>query len=380
MTTVVKVITMIDHRNYDAYRPEYLPVRHRKKDLFSLNIRITPEYRGKISRIRSLDGLLADFMLSLNDYAELVTEAHAVNVHWSTKIEGNNLSLEEVRESSRQIMESRVRIAHNPGPKQEIINHLYSYFMGKELDMPWSSSTAEVIHRMLMTGTGENCVPGSIREKEEMEVTDGKATTTFIACPAKHVRAELDDLMEWVNESPYDPVATSVIFFHEYESIHPFTEGNGRTGRTLFHVLMQELGFRRFNLCKLEDKLLADSKIYYSLLEYTDEKEDYTPLIEYFIDCIENAYEEAVVEFSKRDLIKGMDENTRRIAIKARESMDWFDVSEASGWVAGLSEQSVRSRLASLIEKGVLEKEGQTRSTRFRFSDPFRFLKDIVRN
>ena len=371
---------MIDYRKYDPYRSDYQPVRHKKKDLFFLSLKLSMEYRGKIMDIWSKDDLLADYMLSLNDYEELVSEAHAVNVHWSTKIEGNKLSLEEVRESSRKIMASKVRVAHNPGPKQEIINHLYSYFMEKELHLPWSMSTVELIHRMLMKDTGENCVPGHIREEEEMEVTDRSGRVTFKACPAKHVRTELNDLMKWVNESPYDPMVTAVVFFHEYESIHPFTEGNGRTGRTLFHVLMQELGFRRFNLCKSEDKLLAESGIYYSLLEYTDEKGDYTPLIEFFIDCIDDAYEEAVKEFSKRDLIKDLDEDSRKIAINARKSMDWFSVSDAMSWVSGLSDQSVRSRLALLVDKGVLEKEGQTRSTRFRFSDPFRSMKNIVRD
>ena len=167
--------------------------------------------------------------------------------------------------------------------------------------------------------------------------------------------------------------------FHEYESIHPFTEGNGRTGRTLFHVLMQELGFRRFNLCKLEDKLLSNSAVYYSLLEYTDETGNYTPLTEYFIDCIEAAYEEAVSDYSQRDLLREMDEDTRKIAMRARESMEWFTIADAMGWTRGLTEQSIRARLSSLVDKGVLEKEGRTRSTRFRFSDPFRSLKETVR-
>ena len=87
---------MIDYRKYASYRSDYHPVRHRKKDLFSLNLKLSPEYRGKLMGIWSKDDLLGDFILSLNDYGELVSEAHAVNVHWSTKIEGNKLSLEEV--------------------------------------------------------------------------------------------------------------------------------------------------------------------------------------------------------------------------------------------------------------------------------------------
>ncbi|MBQ6548105.1 MAG: Fic family protein [Candidatus Methanomethylophilaceae archaeon] len=370
---------MIDYNKYSDYRSDYFPVRHRRKDLFSMNIRVSSEYRGKIRDIRSYDARLGGYILSLKDYVELVAEAHAVNVHWSTKIEGNKLSLDEVRKSSREIMSSSTRIAHNPGPYQEIVNHLYSYFMDDMLALPWDLSTVASIHGILMKDTGEECTPGSIREEEEMQVTDGKGTTTFIACPASHVRDELQELLDWMDESPYDPMITAILFFYQFESIHPFTEGNGRTGRTLFHILMQEMGFRRFNLCKLEDKLLGNSAVYYSLLEYTGEKQDYTPLAEFFIDCIEEAYREAVREFSEKDLLKDMDDDSRNISMKARGTGDWFSVGDAKAWINGLSEQSVRSRLASMVEKGVLEKEGHTRSTRFRFIDPFRTLNGIVR-
>lgn len=76
---------------------------------------------------------------------------------------------------------------------------------------------------------------------------------------------------------------------------------------------------------------------------------------------------------------KEMDEDTRKIAMRARESMEWFTIADAMGWTRGLTEQSIRARLSSLVDKGVLEKEGRTRSTRFRFSDPFRSLKETVR-
>ena len=370
---------IIDYRKYDSYKAEAYPVRHRKKDLSRTNVRVYPEYKRKILDIQYMDAQLGNFILGADDYADLVSEAHSVNVHWSTRLEGNPLSLEEVRKSSRRMMASKEVITSDPGPAQEIMNHLYFLFSGDMFLLPWHTGTVEELHRILMTGTGEECSPGVLRKKgEEMGVYTEDGTESFIACPGVHVRTELESLLEWVSTSPYDPLVTAVVFFHEFESIHPFTEGNGRVGRTLFHILMQELGLENFNLCRLEDKLLAVSGRYYSLMEYTDSEGDYTPLCEFFIDCILEAYDEAVKEFSAKDVLKDLDENARTIALEARSEGEWFSVSDAREWIGGVGEQTVRARLSELTEMQVLEKDGMTRATRYRFRDPFEHLRILA--
>ena len=209
---------MVDYSKYSDYRSDFFPVRHTKKDLYSMNIRVSEEYRRKIRSIRSYDGRLGSFILSLDDHVKLVAEAHAVNVHWSTKIEGNKLSLDEVRKSSTEVMASKTRINRDPGPYQEIVNHLYSYFIDDALSLPWDLFTISSIHGLLMKDTGEECVPGSIRVDEQMQVTDGNGTVTFIACPASNVRNELQELVDWLDDSPYDPLITAILFFYQFES------------------------------------------------------------------------------------------------------------------------------------------------------------------
>jgi len=103
---------------------------------------------------------------------------------------------------------------------------------------------------------------------------------------------------------------------------------------------MQELGYRNFNLCKMEDKLLGNTDVYYSLMRYTDGTGDYTPLIEFFADCIHDAYAEAVVEYGGggKDVLKGLDESSRSLAIEARRYMGWFSIQDACGWTEGIGE------------------------------------------
>ncbi len=182
--------------------------------------------------------------------------------------------------------------------------------------------------------------------------------------------------MEWVNHSPYDEVVTSTLFFHEFESIHPFRDGNGRTGRVLFQTLLRELGLRNCNLCRFEERLLSDTRTYYDLLEYTDLMMEYTPLVRFVTESLHESYMEACSVFSERDLLKDMEENTRLLAVKAKERKE-FPFQEAAGWLF-LGEGSVRSRLEHLVELGILGKKGNTRSMRYIFLDPFRDLRDKV--
>ena len=88
------------------------------------------------------------------------------------------------------------------------------------------------------------------------------------------------------------------------------------------------------------------------------------------------AYEEAVDTFSKKDVLRDMDENARRIVSNARDSGQ-FTVREASEWVH-LSESKVKMILEKLVDGGILMKEGRTRSMRYVFMDPFRDIRESV--
>ncbi len=124
----------------------------------------------------------------------------------------------------------------------------------------------------------------------------------FIACPRGSVETELRSLMDWVNTSPFGDIVTATLFFHEFESIHPFEDGNGRTGRALFQALLKQLGLPNCDLCRFEEEMLSDTATYYDLLAYTDSTGNYIPLVRYVSESILCAYREAVDEFSNRDL------------------------------------------------------------------------------
>jgi len=358
--------------DYSSYRPAGYPVRHKRKVPFNPAIRVFPEYREIIQRIRDLDSSLGEMVLSSRDYLDLINEAYASNIHWSVKIEGNDLPLEEVRKLTTFFTSGERKNEVASGPQQEILNHLYSYIMKNELRLPWSSEIIGNVHSMLLRDTGINCPLGEFRT-ERISVIGSNGFEYFIACPPESISDEMDSLLEWLIASPFDEIITAALFFHEFESIHPFQDGNGRTGRTLFHILLQELGLKNSKLCKFEQKLLDPPEAYYTLLAYTDASGDYKPFIMYVAESLLSAYEEAFATFEEKDLIKSLDESSKTIVKRAKKQKQ-FTILDACGWIPGLGEQSIRSRLNHLIDIGLLEKIGRTRSTIFMFRDPLRDL------
>ncbi len=355
--------------DYSDYRAIGFPVRHRRKVPFYPMLSVDMEMRSMMSEIHELDSILGGFMLSEQDYYDLVLDAYSSNIHWSTKIEGNRMTFDEVRTLATEFTAGGRKESPN-GPTQEILNHL-GFLFKEKLGMPWSLDTILFVHRALMTGVGETAA-GKLRDAD-VSVIGSDGTEFFIACPKGSVEEELLSLVDWVNGSPFGDIVTATLFFHEFESIHPFADGNGRTGRVLFQSLLREMGLANCGLCKFEQEMLQDSATYYGLLSYTDQTGNYTPLVRYVTESILIAYRKAVGEFSAKDRLKDMDENTKHIARMAK-SMGEFAMQDASGWLP-VGEAAVRRKLDSLVDSGILGKEGKTRGMRYVFLDPFRSLK-----
>lgn len=361
--------------DYSTFVPSGSPVRHRRKVPFRPYPMLPEEYRGIVDEIKSLDWDLGQCILTADDYMELVIDAYASNVHWSTRIEGNPLSPEEVCKITRRFSSGAV-MESNPGYVQEIVNHLYPMFVDVRRYRRFSLDEVTAVHLRLMTGTGYHGVPGDIRTGEvSVQSPDGQ--DLFICCSPQHVREETESLLEWVNAAPFDPVCTAALFFHEFESIHPFFDGNGRVGRVLFQTMLQSMGLRHCGLCRFEKHLLEDAGLYYDLLAYTDETADYAPFVCYVAESLLNAYREAFGIYSERDRVADMDEAVRSLAYAAKD-VGAFTLADASAWVPSLSDQTLRMKLNSLADMGILRKEGRSKGMRYVFNDPFSELRAKV--
>ncbi|MCK5773884.1 MAG: Fic family protein [Thermoplasmata archaeon] len=346
------------------------PVRHRSKVPFSPEIDISPEVARWNIEIFRLDSELNRFILTADDYHDLISEAFASNIHQSTRMEGNPLTLREVRRLTRGTFRSGFPRERFDFPSQEIINHIGMYILNLE-DRQWDEEFVGSIHKTLMSGDDASR-PGMFRDKRSSVYSD-EGEELFIPCPPEHIEKEVASLMNWCrskSKSHY-PVISGSILFHEFESIHPFMDGNGRTGRTLFHLYLQANGLPNSKLCFIEQETVSDLERYYELLGRADFYQDYQDLITHFTKAVRTSYEKAVERFKEKDLLSSdLDEMSKRILVRSREINSDFNLNEVRRWFENESDFKLRSRLRDLIERGAIWEHGETKAKRYRFADP----------
>ncbi len=120
------------------------------------------------------------------------------------------------------------------------------------------------LHRVLFTGTEDERLGGQVRQRQNWiggsSVSPRRAE--FIPPPPEDVRALLDDLSEFVNRSDVPPVAQAAIAHAQFETIHPFADGNGRVGRALIHVILRRRGVAVRFVPPISLVLLANARTY----------------------------------------------------------------------------------------------------------------------
>jgi Fic family protein len=86
----------------------------------------------------------------------------------------------------------------------------------------------------------------------------------FVPPPPGLVAPLVDDLVRFCNRDDLDAVAQAAVAHAQFETIHPFTDGNGRTGRALVHVLLRRRGLARTTVVPVSTVLLADVDAYFA--------------------------------------------------------------------------------------------------------------------
>lgn len=133
-------------------------------------------------------------------------------------------------------------------------------------------------HQALLHGHA-HAAPGQLRDQQVWIGSNALSPHTASFVPPHHTRvpAALDDLIAFVHRLDL-PVLTQVAIAHaQFETIHPFNDGNGRVGRTLVHAMLRHSGVTRTLTVPVSAGLLTDTSAYFQAL--TDYREGYVETI-----------------------------------------------------------------------------------------------------
>jgi Fic family protein len=102
------------------------------------------------------------------------------------------------------------------------------------------------------------------------------------------IRDKMADLERFINESDnLDPLIKMALLHYQFEAIHPFVDGNGRTGRILLLVYLKLTGLLTIPAIYLSDYIIRNKQSYYQLLRGVTEQQDWQPYVMYMLDMVE---------------------------------------------------------------------------------------------
>lgn len=161
----------------------------------------------------------------------------------SSQIEGTHASLMDVLEYEAQLQRGEARI-----DVKEIINYIRAMEHGlrRLASLPVSRRLICEVHKVLMEGVrgGESHkTPGEFRKSQNWIGGGSPATARFVPPPPEEVSSAFGNLEQFLHDSSPMPALLKAGIAHaQFETIHPFLDGNGRTGRLLITFWLVERG------------------------------------------------------------------------------------------------------------------------------------------
>lgn len=162
----------------------------------------------------------------------------------SSKIEG-------LEAGPRRLLDAEVVLAQGGNATDRIAVEVLANVVAMEAAVELGSSTATItlddllgIHQILMERSATPTIGGAVRTVQNWigGGSHNPCSASFVPPPPDEVDALLDDLLAYVNGDDHPALVQAAIAHAQFETIHPFVDGNGRTGRALIHVILRRRG------------------------------------------------------------------------------------------------------------------------------------------
>lgn len=349
---------------YEAYVPDGLVGR--EISLSGATAADVADAERAVERLNRETSTLADS----EAIARLLLRAEAVA---SSKIEGLEVG-------SRRLLKAQVAAGLGDEPSDitatEVLNNIEA--------MRWAvDSVADVeqitidrllgIHARLLANTRLQRHAGKLREQQNWigGSSHNPCSAAFVPPPCNRVRELLDDLCEFCNRDDLPAVAQAALAHAQFETIHPFIDGNGRTGRALIHVILRRRGLAPVAVPPVSLMLATWSQDYVEGLTGTRYRGD--PSSPQALDGIDSwvalfaaattravadaeTYEQRVAEVQAawREALGRVRANSAAdLLINALPGVPVITVRSAAALI-GRSEQAVNEAIPRLVDAGVL--------------------------
>lgn len=292
----------------------------------------------------------------------LQKDARVRNTHSSTAIEGNPLTLEQVR-----LLEEGQPLPTEPQrAKREVLNYLAGLRFIEQRAKKKTITHEDVLklHAIIASDVMDQGQAGRYRD---IRVRVGH----YLPPAPEMVSGLMAELLEWWNTkfAQWSPVISSAVIHYQFEAIHPFADGNGRTGRALALWELYRRGFDTHHIFSVDEVYWENRPRYYAALDAVRKHgEDLTGWLEYTAQALHLTLERVWVRIQhltagagqKKIVLRPKQEQLLRM-LRDRKSLTPQEIRQG----IGISKQGAMDLLNPLLEAGLVRRIGTKKSGRY---------------
>lgn len=362
---------------YETFKPRPLPPVP--------SIEINDEMDRLIKRAYHLLGMLDGYSKLIpnkNLFLSMYVRKEAL---LSSQIEGTQATLDDLFDP---YLEKNVN-----ADVKEVIGYIQALNRADELlhHLPVSIRLLREIHRVLLESSrGQDKEPGELRNSQNLIGPAGQSLkyATYIPPHVSDMHQALSDLEKFIHEDhTYDDMIKIALIHYQFETIHPFLDGNGRIGRLLISILLKEYRLLDEYTLYLSYYLKKNRQEYYDRLMDVRTKGHYEAWIHFFIKGIIDTSEHAIMTLEKildlRDkniglcfAVKGKPHQTILELFHYIEAHPIIDITQTS-IALNKSFNTISTAIRWMVEQNILKQiEGHMRYRMFAYVDYLNILKD----
>ncbi|MBR6214264.1 MAG: Fic family protein [Candidatus Methanomethylophilaceae archaeon] len=280
---------------------------------------------------------------SLNRNLKLRKKNRVRSIQSSLQIEANSMTVEQVTD----IMNGK-KVLGPPRDIKEVKNAIEAYKLLPELD-PYSIKDLLRTHGIMMADLTDQS--GMFRTVGVNVVNSSTGEVIHYAPHPDYVPRFIEELMQWASTSEDHPLIVSCVFHHEFEYIHPFTDGNGRTGRLWQNLILSKWN-PVFEWIPVESAIRDRQSEYYRCIREATDLNDTSVFIDFMLESIKESLQKTM---------KDSADSLRSKILSMIKGGKYTTAAEAAKKL-GVSEKTIEREIAMLRDEGVIVREGSNKT------------------
>ena len=359
----------IVHKGYKPFLPSF----------------INDDIDWKLGELSSLIQESSLWLGKLNSYSDLIPDIDFFIKMYATKEATNSNRIE----GTRTTFDDAISPIEQVKPEfrddwHEVQNYLtaINYSIEKLNELPISIRLIKEAHQILLSGVrGEHKAPGEVRKTQNWIGGSSLKDAFFIPPEPNMLPDLLTDIEKFLHNEELEipEIVKAGIVHYQFETIHPFLDGNGRTGRLLIILYLISTGLLNKPVLYISDFFERNRMSYYDSLAMVKKTDNMTQWLKFFLNGVVETAKSSIKTFDRIIKLKNdVDNKISKIGKKSLNGQRLIELlysepkvnSKTVSEKLGISVVSANGLLSTFVEIGILEeKTGFNRNRYYVFEE-----------